>query len=129
MTTTKITGLMTLELTRVCLHDPRILMLILLSFDLVGVCSLLAFPFCEFLEVYSKPVLSTLPFFPLFVHHLSTRFVHLIPSLVSYNREYLQTRTEMCVLPALNHSKVVFVSELGLPIDKNLLSTINKNAY
>ena len=58
MVTTRITGLM--KLTRVCLHAPSLLMLILLSFYLVGVCPLLAFPFCECLTVYSKPSVSTM---------------------------------------------------------------------
>ncbi len=36
------------------------------------------------------------------VHHAVTRFVHPIPPLASYNREYLQTRTEMRLLSVLN---------------------------
>ena len=32
------------------------------------------------------------------VHHAATRFVHPIPPLASYNREYLRTRTEMRLL-------------------------------
>ena len=36
------------------------------------------------------------------VHHAATRFVHPIPTLVSYNREYLQTRNEMRLLSVLN---------------------------
>jgi hypothetical protein len=36
------------------------------------------------------------------VHHVDTRFVHLIPPLALYNREYLQTRTEMRILLVLN---------------------------
>ena len=36
------------------------------------------------------------------VHHAATRFVHPIPPLASYNREYLQTRTEMHLLSVLN---------------------------
>ena len=36
------------------------------------------------------------------VHHVVTRFVHPIPSPVSYNREYLQTHTEMRLLSVLN---------------------------
>ncbi len=47
------------------------------------------------------------------VHHVATRFVHPIPSLASYNREYLQTRTEMCLLTALNkqNTKVILASD------------------
>ncbi len=36
------------------------------------------------------------------VHHAATRYVHTIPPLVSYNREYLHTLTEMRILGVLN---------------------------
>ena len=36
------------------------------------------------------------------VHHAARRFVHLIPPLASYNREYLRTRTETRLLTVLN---------------------------
>ncbi len=36
------------------------------------------------------------------VHHAARRYVHTIPPLASYNRENLQTRTEMRILGALN---------------------------
>jgi hypothetical protein len=49
-----------IKLTRVYLHAPSLLMLILLSFYLVGVRPCLAFPFCECLAVYSKPSVSTM---------------------------------------------------------------------
>ncbi len=47
------------------------------------------------------------------VHHDDTRFVHPIPPLASYNREYLQTRTEMRLLPVLNkqNKKVILASD------------------
>ena len=47
------------------------------------------------------------------VHHVATRFVHPIPSLVPYNREYLQSRTQMRLLPDLNkqNKKVILTSD------------------
>ena len=47
------------------------------------------------------------------VHHDATRFVHTIPPLVSYNREYLQTRTEMCLLVVLKklNMKVILATD------------------
>ena len=47
------------------------------------------------------------------VHHVDTRFVHPIPSLASYNREYPQTRTEMRLLAVLNkqNKKVILASD------------------
>jgi hypothetical protein len=47
------------------------------------------------------------------VHHAATRFVHTIPLLASYNREYLQTRTEMRLLAVLNkqNKKVILAAD------------------
>jgi hypothetical protein len=47
------------------------------------------------------------------VHHAATRFVHTIPPLASYYREYLQTRTEMRLLAVLNkqNKKVILTAD------------------
>ena len=91
-----------MKLTRLCLHVPSLLMLILLSFYLVGGCPLLAFPFCECLAVYSRPLMSTMlqhvlcipsRFLPRTIGNifkLAPRCASFLPSIRSIGRRFAQ---------------------------------------